>query len=237
MKGGAEGGGRRGALRWFEDLLDELLLVSLVKIWHHTRVIDALDFSTGGSGGEISSASLEKLNRLMEEGPGADASDEEIAAFMEKAMAINGAAEMIAQFEEQLKSGTLSEVLQLETEKEPFAQLQSPLRVIYRVGEVRLSLPSDASFFELHAALTEALNLDGKESHHFELREEGVVEVIFGPEEGQYPEREHLVSDMIEGGVTDFHYLHAGEHHVVIESVTAAGEKGTSLGMLPHLHE
>lgn len=199
-------------------------------------MIDILDFSTGGAGGEISPEALEQLNRLMEEGPGEDASDEEIAAFMKKALEIEGAAEMITQFEAQLKSGVLAEVLKVEAENEPFAQLKSPLRVIYRVGELRLSLPSDATFYELHAALTEALNLEGKESHHFELREDGLVEVEFGSREGQYPEREHLVSDMIEGGVANFHYLHAGEHFVVIEALVAAGEQGTSLAMTPHLH-
>lgn len=200
-------------------------------------MIDAFDFSIGGSGGEISPESLDRLNQLMEKGPGEGASDEEIAAFMTKVLQIDGAAELIAQFEEQMKSGALSGVLKSEAEKEPFAKLSSPLRVIYQIGEMRLSLPSDASFFELHAALTEALQLDGKLDHHFELREESRVEVVFGPQEGQYPEREHLVSDMIEGGVTDFHYLHGSNYFVVIEAVVGAGEKGTSRAMTPHLHE
>lgn len=215
----------------------EWCLVQWSELCHRKGVIDALEFSTGGEGGEISPESLEKLNRLMEEGPGEEASEEEIAAFMKKAMAIEGAPELIAQFEEQLRSGVLSDMLKVEAENEPFAQLKSPLRVIYRVGEVRLSLPSDASFFELHAALTEALSLDGKEDHRFELREGGEVEVVFGSGAGQYPEREHLVSDMIEAGVTDFYYLHGDEYFVVIEDLVAAGFKGTSLAMTPHLHD
>ena len=118
--------------------------------------IDPIQFTKGG---EISEDALRQLNELMEIGLGEDASDEEINVFMAKAMQIEGAAEMIQQFSEQMADGgVLAEVLKTEAANEPFAQLSSPARLIYLISKedrsLRLSLPTDASFYELHAAIT-----------------------------------------------------------------------------------
>ena len=202
--------------------------------------IDPIQFTKGS---EISEDALRQLNELMEIGPGEDASDEEIDVFMAKAMQIEGAAEMIQQFSEQMADGgVLAEVLKTEAANEPFAQLSSPARLIYLISKedrsLRLSLPTDASFYELHAAITEAFALEGKEGHHFELREDGEVEVVLSEKDSgnSYCEKTNKVLDIYEAGVSIIHYLHAGEHLVQIEAMAAAGEEGTSLEIRPHLH-
>lgn len=202
--------------------------------------IDPIQFTKGG---EISEDALRKLNELIEAGPGEDASGEEIDAFMAKAMKIEGAAEMIQQFSEQIKDGgVLSEVLKTEAANEPFAQLNSAARLIYHVGKeersIRMSLPTDASFYELHAAITEAFEIGLKEGHRFELREDGEVEVVFSEKDSgeSYCERTNKMLDIYEAGVSAFHYLNDGEYLVKIEAMAAAGEEGTSLGMTPHVH-
>ncbi|MDB4408799.1 hypothetical protein N9224_00440 [Akkermansiaceae bacterium] len=204
--------------------------------------IDPIQFTKGG---EISENALRQLNELIEAGPGEDASDEEIDAYMAKAMKIEGAADMIQQFSEQMKDGgVLAEVLKTEAANEPFAQLNSAARLIYLVEKegrsIRMSLPTDASFYELHAAITEAfeIGLKEKEGHRFELREDGEVEVVFSEKDygNSYCEKSNKVLDIYEAGVSVVHYLNDGEYRVKIEAMAAAGEEGTSLGMTPHLH-
>lgn len=203
--------------------------------------IDPIQFTKGG---EISEDALRQLNELMEAGPGEDASDEEIDAFMAKAMKIDGAAEMIQQFSDQMADGgVLAEVLKTEAANEPFAQLSSAARLIYSLEKgtrsIRMSLPTDASFYELHAAITEAFEIGLKEEHRFELREDGDVEVVFSQEDSgnSYCEKTNKVLDIYEAGISVFHYLNDGEYLVKVEAMAAAGEEGTSLEVLPHLHE
>ena len=123
---------------------------------------------------EISPEALQQLNALLEEGPGEDASEEEVEAFMKKFAETPGGSAMLKTLNQQLADGggaLLNEVLgqQLPSlDEEPDWSLyqtpQSPLRLVFRIQPVaaqiphwrRVTLPSDASFFDLHFALQDA---------------------------------------------------------------------------------
>ncbi|MGJ8697541.1 MAG: plasmid pRiA4b ORF-3 family protein [Verrucomicrobiaceae bacterium] len=211
---------------------------------------DPIDFA----GGEISPEALEKLNALLDSGPGEGASEEEVAAFMERVMATEGGMAMIKGMAEQLtEGGGLDRMLKEEAET-LYTPMVSPARMIFRVELSgtkplvwrRLSLPADASFFDLHIAIQDAFGWEGRQPHRFEVWEDGRRELCFGPEgsgEGadDYCEVQNGMGELFQEGVTDFLYLYDLEegwkHGVVIEALVPAGEKGTSGEVKPKLHD
>jgi hypothetical protein len=185
---------------------------------------------------EISPEALAELNALLEQGPGEDASEEEVEAFMKKFSETSGGAAMLKTLTEQLAEGgggTLNKLLGQamsmggnEIDWSNYHQPESPLRLVFRIQPVgakmpywrRLSLPADACFLDLHYALVDVFDLTEGGGHRFELRESGKVTATFlsgGAEvaEGDdYCELQNRPLDLFsEGAERLFYLLEGGE--------------------------
>ena len=202
-------------------------------------------------GGEISEDALRQLNHLLDAGPGENASDEEMDAFMAKILAIDGGAEAIKNLAEQIVSGGVSpDLLPEENESASLYQpLQSALRLVFRCHLndsqpekwCRLSLASDASFFDLHCALQDAFDWRTLDPHRFEIRAGESVEIAFGSVssgssgENLFCEFQNLIVEVFQGGCDRLFYLSESsdfpEVVVQIEKITA---DDSATGKTPH---
>ncbi len=210
--------------------------------------------------GEISAESLEELNQLLDQSPGEDSSEEEVAAFMEKVMATGAGAKLIGGLAEQLtERGDLAEMLAEEPEEleevNDYRELTSPARMIFKVELTgvdvgiwrRVSLPADCSFFDLHCAIQDSLGWLDQHRHEFQVRENGVVAVAFGvgKVEGErddlYCGIQNEITELVTNGIHSFHYLYEAEGVweglIMVEDLVPAGEKGTSNGLQPCVHD
>jgi len=204
----------------------------------------------------LSDEGFQKLNDLMESSPGNDASDEEIDIFMSKLEKDPQAMELLSGVISNLKGqGVLEQSFDKE---EPLADLYrppvSPARLMMKIdffrghlsrlsqpaqSEVwrRLSLPMDASFYDLHLALKDVFGLLEEGQHIFEVRDQGAVSVVFSShsvvmeEEGDYCEIQNRLMDIMGEGVELIHYLNdfgvGFELIIRFEKVVQAGEEGT----------
>ena len=217
---------------------------------------NVVPFSPSG-GGEISEDSLRRFNEMMDGFPGEDASEEEVEAFMKEVMESDAGSQMIESFSEQLKEGgVLDELLEDEEETDvQYVPLTSPARMIFKIELIgmqpqtwrRLSLPADASFFDLHCAIQDAMGWQEMHLHRFEFRSAGKIEATFssGPtdeaEEDEYCGIGNRVVDVIMGSEPNFHYVYDfgdwWEHLVTFENLVGAGQEGTSLGLTPMMHD
>lgn len=158
--------------------------------------------STEGDG-EISPEALRALNELLAEGLPEDASEEEAEACMKKFASMPGGEQMLRALNRQLQEGggeLLNSIMGQEVgdlaEQEAssitsvpdlYCQPRSFLRLVFRFqkgasGEScwrRVSLPSDASFYDLHLALQDSFFLSSNEPHRFEWRVGARVEATF----------------------------------------------------------
>ncbi len=205
--------------------------------------------------GEISDEDLRLLNSLMEVGPGEDASEEEIEAFMSELLATPAGAEMLKSVIDQLKNSGLS-TLDLSEEKSPLNPLTGTARIIARIDLVgtkpaiwrRLSFPADSTFFHLHAAIQDSFGWLTNHQHRFEIRNDQGREVeatfssapVEADGEEDYCEIGNRLMDLIHNGYHSFHYLYNFEanwlHHIAVEDVVPAGERETSLEFTPKVH-
>lgn len=191
------------------------------------------------------------LDDLLAEMPSPDASESEIAAFMEKVMATPGGAEVIQDFAQKITAGgSLDTMLKEEEREQERRALKSPARFIFRVELVgtkpliwrRMSLPADCSFAHLHQSIQDALGWSGNHEHRFEIWEDGELEITFSSADdpAHYCESENRIMDLFHENVAEFRYLYDfqsnWQHRVVIEDFVPAGEKGTSQELRPILH-
>lgn len=146
---------------------------------------------------EISAESLQQLNALLEDGPGEDASEEEVEVFMKKFAETPGGSAMLKTLNQQLADGggaLLNEVLgqQLPSlvdgpDWSLYQAPKSPLRLVFRIQPIgakvsywrRVTLPTDASFYDLHFALQDAFEQFSTAPHRFEWCENERVEAVF----------------------------------------------------------
>lgn len=185
--------------------------------------------------GEISPQALQKLNALLDQGPGEDATEEEVADFMKKFAETEGGASMLKGLTEQLAEGggdLLSELLGQELpssegdfDRSLYQAPQNSLRLVFHIQLVaaekpfwrRLSLPSDACFFDLHYALQDAFSLNDEGPHRIEWREGEKVAATFlsgdsEVEEGDdYCEYQNRPLDLFSEGVTGLFYCLEGD--------------------------
>ena len=208
--------------------------------------------------GEISDASLRRFNELMDGFPGDDASEEEVEAFMKEVMDSDAGAQMIESFSEQLKEGGVLDALLDEDEgvdELKYEPLESPARLIFKVELCgsepllwrRLSLPGDASFFDLHLAIQDSIGWEDRHLHQFEFRSQGKVEATFSSipaeedRENDFCGVGNRIVDVILGSEPKFHYVYDfgdyWEHLVTFENLVGAGQEGTSLGLTPMVHD
>jgi len=192
-------------------------------------------------GGEISAAALRQLNALLDAGPGENATDEEMDAFMAQIMALDGGAEAMKNLAEQIAEGGVLENLLPEGSDSAilYTPVKSPTRIVFRAhiqegtSQVwrRFSLASDACFYDLHCALQDVFEWRSLEPHRFELREGGVTEVVFSSateqsgEEEDYCEFQNRMVDLFREGCASYHYCLEEESLpevlVAVEKVTA----------------
>lgn len=118
-----------------------------------------------------------------------------------------------------------------------------PARFVMRIDLVgakppiwrRISMPVDASFFDLHVAIQEAMGWQDCHLHNFEIREgqkrvamiewnpeeDGMPMLDFGPE--RLPELSTTLQEMVERGFRTFHYCYDfgdnWEHKIQVEDV------------------
>ena len=190
------------------------------------------------------------LEELLAQMPSDTASSSEIEAYMEKVMATKGGAEMIQSFAQKIASGgELDQMLKEDDARYP--KPQSKVRIIFRVELVgtqplvwrRLSLPSDASFFDLHCAIQDSFGWEGKNFHRFEIWEEGELELTFSLDEEadgdaeDYCEVSHQMIDLFRENVSEFRYLYDFKdcwlHRVVVENL----REDESGECVPQLHD
>lgn len=198
----------------------------------------------------------DKLVKLLDKLPGEGASDDEVAALLDKVMAEPGGLEAIRELAAEVAgiNPARGEGAPVGADRPP---LPSPLRLLIR-GELlgarpavwrRFSLPADCSFFHLHHALRDAFGWHESPGHRFEIHEDGQLEVIFRPAGGGepdeavdcYDELAHCVQDLFHEEVGEFLYLPAGRDgdrcRVVVEDVVGAGMAGTSRDRSPCWHD
>ena len=191
---------------------------------------------------------INNLEDLFEEMPDENASEAEVEAFMDKVAAQPGGLEMIREVAAQVAGGLAKEGVPVVEGME----LKSPARFIFRVELLgtqpmvwrRISLPADCAFLHLHGAIQDAMGWEDCHLHQFEIREEGELEVIIGPDcdgKADYSESETRVMDLFQGEVGEFLYRYDfgddWRHRVVIEDFVGAGKKGTAEKARPKVHD
>lgn len=216
----------------------------------------------GESSGEISPESLQALNELLAAGPSEDASEEEVASFMAQFEALPGGGAMLQSVRQQLEAGG-GEFLQAllgqgipapeeDLVKELYRSPRSPMRLVFRIEEKgceseprwrRLTLPSDASFYDLHLALQDVFGIRSPEVHRFEWRLGVRVEAVFlsGEEtvaEGDdYCEFQNRPIDLFSEQVEEYFYCLGGsepqEFVVQMEKVIAQGSTDWTSSLQP----
>jgi len=194
------------------------------------------------------------LEDLLTNMPGDDASEEEIAEFMNKFMGTAGGEDMIRTFANQITEG--GELDQMLAEEEKAASLYkppaSPVRLLIYIELIgapvdtwrRLSVPNDAAFVDLHQAIQDAFGWEEQHFHEFQLREDGKVEITFSndpakrEEESDYCEVQNRVIEIYQSGVAEFHYLYGPwEHLVRIETMLPPADSATPDDLRPLLHD
>ena len=195
------------------------------------------------------------LDDLLHDMPAEGAGEAEIAAFMEKVMAIPGGPDLIRDFAEKITAGGSLDTMIREEEAElESLTLESPARFIFRIELLdtkplvwrRLSLPADCAYLHLHCAIQDSFGWEDSHLHRFEVWEDGHRELTFslGSEDGEdndYCEVENRIADLFRENVSEFLYLYDfgdnWRHRVVVEEFVPAGTKGTSKDFTAHLHE
>ena len=152
--------------------------------------------------GEISPESLQALNDLLAQGPAENASEEEVEAFMAQFAAMPGGEEMLRGVGRQLCEGGEDLLRSLlgaevaegvgESVRKLYCKPSSLLRLVFRIEEEkgegfwrRISLPSDASYYDLHLMLQDAFGLRAREEYWFEWRVGKKVEAVFSDRESE----------------------------------------------------
>ncbi len=219
-------------------------------------------------GDEISPESLQQLNALLEENTNKDLSEEEAAEVMKQVSAIPGGQALLNSLTQELSEGGgafLGELLgqssPIESGGDEFDVLlyqrpQSPLRLVFRVEVIaatrpywrRLSLPTDASYCDLHFALEDAFESEDEDvtlgqGYRFEWREnDEVVATFLTGEESilqgdDYCVYQNQPIDLFSEGVERLLYLREGQSlpflSVVMEKVIERNSFENQNGILP----
>ncbi|MEN8849416.1 MAG: hypothetical protein ABF377_15270 [Akkermansiaceae bacterium] len=194
------------------------------------------------------------LEDLLTNMPGDDASEEDIAEFMNQFMSTAGGEDMLKQFAGQItEGGALDQMLKEDEKKEElYKPPGSTVRLLILVELPnapvdtwrRISLPNDAAFIDLHQAIQDSFGWEDSHFHEFQLREDGKVEITFSndpakrDEETDYCEVQNHVIDIYQSGVSEFHYLYGQwEHLVRIETMLPPADSATPDDLRPLLHD
>lgn len=199
--------------------------------------MSAIPKKDDGAEGEISPEALQRLNALLDEGPGEDATEEEVEAFMKKFSKTEGGAEMLKTLTEQLAEGGGEMLAGFLGSKIPsslgsgvpslYQAPQSPLRLVFHMQPVgaeilfwrRVTLPSDACFFDLRCALQDAFLLEGNGYDRIEWREGEKVIATFLSGDYQvkdgddYCEFSNQPLDLFSEGVTKLFFCAEGSEN------------------------
>lgn len=133
---------------------------------------------------QITSEDAQKIDDLMRAMP-ANASPREAKAFINKLSSLPGADVLLESFVKQFEEE--EEIIGRSPEKKPPQNLpayphpKSTTRLVFRVDLVgakppiwrRISVPDDASFFDLHLSIQAAFDWAGYHLHSFEFRNQG----------------------------------------------------------------
>lgn len=188
-----------------------------------------MTFTSDSEEGEISPEALEQLNVLLDQAPGDDASEEEVSEFMAKFSATPGGGALLESLRKELAEGggaLLSGLLGQATNFDDgfdvslYRPPSSSLRLVFRVQDNgaklphwrRISLPSDACFYDLHLAAQDAFQLEGNGSFRFEWREGETVAATFLTVKGASVEGEDYCAfqnrplDLFSEGVERLYY-------------------------------
>jgi hypothetical protein len=132
---------------------------------------------------DIAPEEVQRINQLMREMPEGD-SPKEAAAFIEKLSALPGGEKVMEAFLKDM--GALEDPKKTEESDGPknapdYRQPKSKTRMVFRVDLVgakppiwrRISVPDDATFFDLHLAMQAVFGWSGFHIHAFEVRGSG----------------------------------------------------------------
>ncbi|GHC52351.1 hypothetical protein [Roseibacillus persicicus] len=195
--------------------------------------------------GEISPEDLARLNQILAQGPGADASDEEIDKLIEQVRAIPGGAAMWDSLQQQLAAGEgplLDEVnahrsadLEKASDLPDLGLYRTPESIFHLVYTIhpqskeiawrRISLPLDACFYDLHYAVQDVFEQVNPSPHWFEYRVGDQVEMVIGQSGGEddYCEFQNRPADFFDEGAKEIFYRQegagAGGYRIVFEKV------------------
>jgi hypothetical protein len=135
---------------------------------------------------QISPEEITRIDNLMRNSPGADADPKELAAFMEELMSTASGQTVMKTFLEQDGGSNFLEEAPASLARPPYQAPKSRQRCQFRVDLVgakpplwrRLSVPEDATFFDLHLAIQAAFGWSGHNLHAFEKRIYGECELV-----------------------------------------------------------
>lgn len=141
-------------------------------------------------------ADFERLNALLDEAPGDEASEEEVQAFFDKVLTQKGGAEILQRLAKTVQQGASLDPVVEERHRlaAVYEQPVSNYRLVAKVDLLgvfpsiwrRLSFPSTASFFDIHCAIQDAFDWEDRYPHRFEMRlGDGRVDATFGIAPGE----------------------------------------------------
>lgn len=180
---------------------------------------------------ELSAAQLQTLNRLLEEGPGETAGEEEVMEFMEDFMTRPGAAVLLGDFARRLQQGGSLDQLLRKKEGPKYVPARSNLGLVVKASLLGLRptvwreflLPLDSSLFDLHLALQDVFGWVGGEPFQFQLREGENLIGSFSLKNGAVYDAEdehvfeHCLQDLAEDGWGEFYYVYHPEDQLEVQ--------------------
>ncbi|MBK1834056.1 hypothetical protein [Roseibacillus ishigakijimensis] len=185
---------------------------------------------------EISAETLSHLNEILAKGPAEEASDAEIEAQLAKIRALPGGERLLRSLAEQMNQGGGELLAQLTaslpdspTWPPDYRPPQASLRLVGQARHsretaswVRLSLPSDACFFDWNRALQAVFAEEiAPRRPFFEWREGGEVAALFSQdpadaEGNQFCEVQNRPLDLFAEGVEEIYYCRPGLPEIIL---------------------
>lgn len=207
------------------------------------KVPPAFEALLAGTVAGVSDEEMTELNVLLESGPSDEASELEQEAFMDRVMATEAGRKILSSFSEGVSSDHFPREEDEEVAKVP---PQSSARLLFKIELLdtkpviwrRVSLPADATFFNLHGVIQASFGWLNTSEHEFQVRESGRVEIRLSKKptgSDHYHEAEITLAELISNGVTQFHYLYDPEEgwdHLV----TVEGAAEPSRDFTPKIH-
>jgi hypothetical protein len=167
----------------------------------------------------VSSEQVDLLFEMLERGPGLQAEEGEIEAFVDQVLATEAGAKIVEKLSQKRQSRSeINPSSQGQAKKEKALRAQLKVHLIGTEPSIwrEISLASDANFQELHCAIQDSFGWLGIGGYEFRVCERGQVELLIsdrrrqeeGGESGHFFPREMTLMDLLSHGVSEYLYLY-----------------------------